>query len=408
LSLKLKVSVLHLTKREERILDGEKGEAAATAMKLLVTVGDIFDADRLIPIKSAQISGISYKTIGDAGLEFIENFAMLGAKASIYTTINPAGMDLEHWREMGIPDDFASRQSRIVSALTKIGASPTCTCTPYLLNRRPKYGDHLAWAESSAVIYANSILGARSNREGGPIALASAIIGKTPLYGLHLSENRVPTVEVDVRAELKNELDYSLLGFSVGKRLPKDIPLINLPRGRIESAHLKALGASMATSGGQAIYHVKDLTPESNILSKNRPRGKISIESSDLNETRESLSKEAEPDYVCIGCPHCNIEEIVKISRLTAGKQFVRRLMVFTSRHVWNLAKTRDYLKNIVRAGGVVIRDTCMVVAPLERIGVTRVMTNSAKAAHYLPPLCGANVSLRDLEDSLEYAVHGD
>ena len=399
---------MYLTKEEERILDGEQGEAPATAMKLLVAVGDVFGATKLIHAESAQISGISYKTIGDAGLEFIESLAESEAKASIYATMNPAGMDLENWREMGIPEEFAAKQSRIVSALKEIGVSPTCTCTPYLLTRRPVFGDHLAWAESSAVIYANSILGARTNREGGPMALASAIIGKTPMYGLHMNENRVPTVEVTVGSELTSELDFSLLGFLIGSRMPHDVPLITLPRGSVDNTSLKALGAGMATSGGQALYHIAGLTPEWNILGKNTPRDRVSVDRLDLDRTKESLSKDSRPEDICIGCPHCNIEEIERISQMSKERRFVRRLLVFTSRYVWNLAKARSSLERITEAGGKVIKDTCMVVAPLSDLGVTRVLTNSAKAAHYLPSLCDASVGLRSLKECLEYATRRD
>ncbi len=399
---------MYLTKEEEKCLDGERGDALATALKLLVTIGDIFEAERLIPVKSAQISGISYKTIGDAGLEFIENFAKLGAKTTVRTTTNPAGMDLEQWKKMGVPKDFAQKQTRIISALISMGASPTCTCTPYLLEERPKNGDHIAWAESSAVIYANSVVGARTNREGGPAALASAITGKTPLYGIHLDENRVPATEVDVKVELKDELDYSLLGFLIGEGSHEKIPLINLHGCIPDTVCLKALGASMATSGGHAIYHIRNLTPESRRFNQLNLREKISVERSDLERVKGSLSTESCPDVVCVGCPHCSIEEIRKISRWVEGKRLRRHLSVFTSRHVWSLGKAEGCLDSIVRAGGDVVRDTCMVVAPFEQMGISKVMINSAKAAYYLPTLCSTGVRLGNLEECLEHAVHGD
>ena len=397
---------MYLTSEEEKILNGESGEAAATAMSLLVTMGDIFDAKRLIPIKSAQISGISYKTIGDSGLEFIQDFSRLGAKTSVYSFINPAGMDLDHWKEMGIPEDFAINQKKIISALNEIGIESTCTCTPYLLERIPKYGEHLAWAESSAVIYANSVLGAMTNREGGPIALASAIIGKTPLHGFHIKDNRKPTIFIDVQYELKNELDFSLLGFYIGKRVSGEIPLINLPNGLINNVSLKSLGAAMATSGGQAIYHIKDFTPEYKDFKEERLE-KITAEHYDINNIKESLSEEIDPDIIFIGCPHCSIEEIEEISKISRGTRFLKKLYVCTSRHVWNTANSKGYIDEIEKAGGIVVKDTCMVVTPLERMGISRVMTNSSKAANYLPTLCKSNVSLRDLKGCMKYAIEG-
>ncbi|MCW4043149.1 MAG: aconitase X catalytic domain-containing protein [Candidatus Bathyarchaeota archaeon] len=399
---------LYLTTEEENILNRESGEAAATAMRLLVTMGEIFDADRLIPIKSAQISGISYKTIGDAGLEFIQDFSRLGAKTSVYASINPAGMDLDHWKEIGIPEDFAINQKKIISALNKIGVESTCTCTPYLLERIPKYGDHLAWAESSAVIYANSVLGAMTNREGGPIALASAIIGKTPLYGFHIKNNRRSTLSIDVQCELKNELDFSLLGFYIGKKASGEIPLIHLPTSLINNTCLKALGAAMATSGGQAIYHIKDITPESKDFKEDKLKEKITVERYELNKTKESLSQELDPDIVFIGCPHCSIEEIEEISKISRGTRLVKKLHVCTSRHVWKTANSKGYIDEIEKAGGRVVKDTCMVVTPLERMGISRVLTNSSKAANYLPTLCKSKVYLRDLKGCMKYAIDGN
>lgn len=405
---KCESKTLYLTAEEEKILNRESGEAAATAMRLLVTMGEIFDADRLIPIKSAQISGISYKTIGDAGLEFIQDFSRLGAKTSVYASINPTGMDLDNWEEIGIPKDFAINQKKIISALTDIGVEVTCTCTPYLLERIPKYGDHLAWAESSAVIYANSVLGAMTNREGGPIALASAIIGKTPLYGFHIKENRKPTLSIDVQDELKNELDFSLLGFYIGKKVSGEIPLINLPTGLINNIFLKTLGAAMATSGGQAIYHIRNITPESKDFKQEKLKEKITVKRYDLNKTKESLSQEIDPDIVFIGCPHCSIEEIKEISEISRGIQFVKKLYVCTSRHVWKIAKSKGYIDEIEKAGGRVVKDMCMVVAPLERMGISQVMTNSSKAANYLPTLCKSRVCLRDLKGCMNYAIDGN
>jgi predicted aconitase len=406
--VKRETITLYLTVEEEKILNRESGEAASTAMRLLVTMGEIFDADRLIPIKSAQISGISYKTIGDAGLEFIQDFSRSGAKTSVYASINPAGMDLDNWKEIGIPEDFAINQKKIISALNEIGVESTCTCTPYLLERIPKYGDHLAWAESSAVIYANSVLGAMTNREGGPIALASAIIGKTPLYGFHIKENRKPTIFIDVQDELKNELDFSLLGFYIGKKASGEIPLINLPTHLINNIFLKTLGASMATSGGQAIYHIKDITPEYQDFKKEKLREKIPVTRHDLIKTKESLSQEIDPDIVFIGCPHCSIEEIKDISEISKGIQFVNKLYVCTSRYIWKIAKSKGYIDEIEKAGGRVLKDTCMVVTPLERMGISRVMTNSSKAANYLPTLCKSKVCLRDLKGCLNYAITGN
>ncbi|MBS7626045.1 aconitase X catalytic domain-containing protein [Candidatus Bathyarchaeota archaeon] len=398
---------MYLSKDEEAILEGSRGEAAAIAMKLLVTIGDIFDAQRLIPVTSAQVSGISYKTIGDEGLEFIEEFARKGAAVNVHTTINPAGMDMENWREMRVPEDFAQKQERIVSALQKMGAKPTCTCTPYLLPERPKFGDHLAWAESSAVMYVNSIIGARTNREGGPAALASAVIGKTPLYGYHLEENRTPTIGIHVKSNLENELDFSLLGYYIGKNFPDKIPLIELEKSNLNEVNLKALGAGMATSGIQGLYHIKDVTPEC----KQRVFDvceRIIVERSNLSDVKESLSEQCSPEFICIGCPHCSIDEMEYISNIAVKGRFKKRVIIYTSRHVWSIAKKRGYLDRIINAGGRVVRDTCMVVSPIEKVGIGEVVTNSTKAAYYLSALSRVKTVLKSLGEALEYARNGN
>ena len=180
---------MYLTKEEEQILNGEAGETLRQAIEILVSLGDIYGADRLIPIKSAQIAGVSYKTIGDAGLEWISD---LKGSVKVPSILNPAGMDLKAWERLKISPEFAEKQKAIIKAYEKLGVSCECTCTPYTLKGfNIAYGDHLAWSESSAVSYANSVIGARTNREGGPSALSAALLGKTANYGLHLDENRL-------------------------------------------------------------------------------------------------------------------------------------------------------------------------------------------------------------------------
>ena len=220
---------MYLTKEEEKILDGEYGEVLRRCMNLLVSLGDIYGAEKLIPIKSAQISGVSYKTIKDIGLEFLEDFAKENVKVKVYATLNPAGMDLDAWRCLGIDEEFAKKQLRIIEAFKKMEVEIGCTCTPYLTGNLPKFGEHISWAESSAVSFANSVLGAKTNREGGPSALAAAIIGKTPYYGYHLDENRQATHIIELDSQLISnfrygESFYGALGYLVGKIVKNGTP----------------------------------------------------------------------------------------------------------------------------------------------------------------------------------------
>ncbi|MCD6096370.1 MAG: DUF521 domain-containing protein, partial [Thermoprotei archaeon] len=216
---------MYLTKEEERILDGEMGEALRLAMKILVGIGEIYDAERLIKISSAHISGISYNNIGDEGLEFIK-YMCNETRFKVPTTVNPAGVDLSSWKEIGISETFARKQMEIAESLLRAGAYDSFTCTPYLGYISPKFGEHISWGESSAVAFINSIVGARTNKEGGPSALAAALIGKTPLYGLHITRNRLPTVKVRVRYKVRDTVDFSALGYTIGYIIRSGVPLI--------------------------------------------------------------------------------------------------------------------------------------------------------------------------------------
>jgi len=387
------------------MLDGEYGPAKATAMKLLVTIGDVFEASRLVGIKSAQVSGVSYKNVGDAGLHFIQKLRDMGAEVSVPTTLNPAGMDLLRWKEIGFERSFAKKQLRIANAFEKMKIIPTYTCTPYLVGNCPARGEHIAWAESSAIAYANSVIGARTNREGGPTSLACAITGKTPLFGLHMEDGRTPSHVVDVEFKISKPIEYSLLGYTIGKIGGLKIPFI---RGEFHPStdELKALAAALGASGAIPMFHMEDFTPESGDASKhlNECEG-LEVEKRDIKQTLEELTTNGEADFVCIGCPHCSISELKSISKILRGKKVSKELWIFTSRHNREVAEKKGYLDEIEGAGGKVISDTCMVVSPLEGFGFTSVMTNSCKAAHYLPSTCGLKTNLLELRQCIDSAV---
>jgi len=399
---------MYLTRAEEETLNGNAGYTKQKAMEILVALGKIYEADRLIPIASAQIAGVSYRSLGDSGTEWIESLA--GDEVEVPTTLNPAGMDLGRWRDMGIPEDFAKRQLHIIKAYSDLGITPTCSCTPYLAGNLPSFGQHVAWSESSAVCYANSVIGARTNREGGPSALAAALIGKTPNYGYHLSENRQPTLQVYVRSKLKRGSDFAALGFWMGRRAKNRVPYVSgVHSARLED--LKQLGAAMASSGGVALYHVEGVTPESRAVQV-EPNEKISFGSRELRETYESLTtaKSGWVDLVCFGCPHCSLGEIQRIAELVRGKKVTEglRLWVFTSAVVRSRAEEKGFVQAIERAGGQVFSDTCMVVAPMRDLGVRRMAVNSAKAAFYGPTVPKVDIVFESLEDSVRMATGDD
>ena len=390
---------MYLSQEEEKMCNGEYGETIRKSMDILVALGDIYGATKFVDITSAQVSGVSYKTIGEAGLEYLQDLATDDkGVSSIPATLNPAGTDLDNWETFGFPQEFASKQNDIVDAYGALGITKTCTCTPYLIGNVPRFRDHISWSESSAVAYVNSVIGARTNREGGPGALAAAIVGKTPFYGYHLEENRKATLSVDVQTSLKGA-DFGALGYIVGQIVNDGIPyfkLDNIP----DNNNLKSLGAALASSGAVAMYHVEDITPEYEIAEPNNVNEKISISREDIDQTKEKLSTSSEDaDLVCLGCPHASLEEIKDVANIVKGKTIKNTLWVCTSVNVKAASDRMGYTKIIENAGGHIVCDTCMVVAPIEEMGFKIVGVNSAKAANDVPSMCGLQVKYGDVED---------
>jgi hypothetical protein len=205
---------LYLSQNDEKMLNGEKGWVLAKAMKLMVTLGEFGGAEKLIPIKRSQVAGVSYKTSGDPTLELLESLAKENVAVKTKATLNPAGMDLERWAEMGISQAFAEKQLRICKAYEKLGVESSCTCTPYLSGNKPCFREVVGFSESSAIAYVNSILGARTNRHGGLDALSAALVGRVPLMGYLLDENRRGNLLVKTNFKPKSESDYAALDIS--------------------------------------------------------------------------------------------------------------------------------------------------------------------------------------------------
>jgi len=391
---------MYLTNAEERILSGENGEVMERMFRLLVSLGDIYGADRMIPAGSAQVAGVSYKSIGDPGVEFLEDYADKGATVKIVTFLNPAGMDIEDWEELHIPPRFAEKQLRIMNAFKKMGIVVSATCTPYLAGNLPRFREHIAWSESSAISFSNSVIGARTNREGGPSALAAALCGVTPNYGLHLDENRKPQVHVEVNAKLEDNADFGAFGYVVGKQVKNRIPYFTGIK-EADTDQLKALGAAMAASGAVALYHIENMTPEAHLM-ETKGLEKLSVSDKDLDDTFSKLSTGKEPDIVILGCPHSSLKEIMTISRKVEGKKLKKPLWVCTSRMVKEAANRMGFTQTIEAAGGRILADTCMVVSPIEDMGYKTTAVNSGKAANYLPGFCKQNVVFNRLDNLLE------
>jgi hypothetical protein len=386
---------MQLDPEDEKILAGEQGETRQKMLELLVALGKVFGAEQLVPIKSAQVSGASYKTIGEYGLQWLSS---LDAKAVVPAVLNPIGMPRTRWKEMGIDADFAGKQQAVVEAYGRLGIGLECTCTPYYLHET-SFGDHLSWSESSAVSYANSVIGARTNREGGPSALAAALIGRTPCYGFHLGQNRIPQVVVDVQTATRDwtVADYGALGYHAGKLVGNRIPYFTGIRP--ERDQLKALGAAMAATGAVALYHVEDVTPEAQ---KNRfgigCLEKIPVELKEIAGVFQEVPVEA----VALGCPHCSPEELGTLARLLTGKRVTKPLYVFASQGV--IDTSRKFVEVIEKSGAKVYADTCMIVSPVME-QYRGIMVNSGKALAYVPDMCGGVARMGTTEECVWVAT---
>ena len=398
---------LHLSAEEQAMLAGEAGPGVAKAMEIVVALGRIYGAARLTPVASVQVSGVSYKNLGDAGLSFLETWAAQGARVRVPATLNPAGMDLVNWRDLGFSAAFAQRQQAVIAAYAMFGITPTCTCTPYLVGHTPSFGQHIAWAESSAVSYANSVLGARTNREGGPSALAAAIAGRTAYYGLHLDENRRATAVIDVRCPIRSESDLGALGYLGGQLVENRVPCLRFLDWQPEKLELNTLGAAMAASGAVALYHIEGITPEAGAGDVVHPGAEMHV-IDDLSPGFAALDGTCEEiDLVSLGCPHASMADLRSTADRLEGRHLKAALWVTTARSTREAAELEGLVARIEAAGGRVVSDTCMVVAPVEELGFRSMATNSAKMAFYAPSHSGLQVRFGSWEQCLEAAVTG-
>jgi predicted aconitase len=395
---------MYLTAEEERILDGEEGYARQLSMKIIVKLGEIFSADKLIPITAAHISGASYKTIGDAPILFLEDLVKNGARASVKATLNPVGFDLHDYTKWSLSQTIIEKQTHIIDLYERLNVQPILSCTPYYFQQF-KLGDHLAFSESSAVVYVNSVIGARTNREGGPSALCSAIIGKTANYGLHIAELRQPTLLVDVQTPLRGYAEFGMLGTYIGRLAGSHVPVFQGIQGTTPH-HLKYLGAGLAATGMVSMFHALGITPEAQTIDIKECNEKITVTQNELTKELHKLSTtDAIPNLIFIGCPHCSLQEIREIAAYLRNKK-VRsdvKLWICTSQTIKERAKRE--IQIIEDAGAKIICDTCIVVAYLEQLGIRTMMTCSAKAANYAPHFCNINSVMNTLQGCLQTAT---
>jgi predicted aconitase len=409
---------MYLTGEENEMLEGIYGYPVQKSMEILVGLGECYDAERMIPVSSAHHL-YSFGGVGKGGSLFIREMADKGGKFIIFSDTNPSNVD-PSWRDLRISKDSLREQTLLINAFSKMGAFLSDTCAPYLVGHVPRLGEHVAWNESSAIIFANSVLGARTNREGGPSALAAALTGRAPEYGYHLDRNRYGDLRILVTARLRDPSDYGTLGYFIGKVAEDKVPvLIGIPPS-VSWDELKLLGAAAATSGSVAMYHAVGVTPEAPTeeaafgSGKIRNRQTLEFGAREMRETEELLStaKGREIDLVIFGCPHASIGEFREIARLLSGKKLKPgvELWVFASRMVKTYAEAMGYINDIESSGGKVICNTCpfsMSPRSSRTLGFGFAATNSPKMAYYF--IQGKDVSIHygSTEKCVEAATTG-
>lgn len=386
---------MYLTDEEKKMLDGELGYPKQKAMQILVALGESYGAEKMIDVTSCHLPGASVQLLGEAGVMFVKEMAAKGGCFRAFTTTNPTSCDPSMWEALAISEDCVKQQHSLTCAYQSLGAITCGCCSPYYIGNAPRVGEHAAWGESSAVVYANSVLGARTNREGGPSALAAALTGKVPAYGMHLTENRYGKILVHVPRPLKGIADYGTLGYFVGSIAGQDTPVFTGIQASVTFDELKSLGSALATSGAVSLFHVVGVTPEAPTLEVafggKEPEKTIEYTVKDEKETEAhlNLEKSDHVDWVYIGCPQCSIIEVRDIAKALDGKKVNKdvEMWICASTPVKTLAEQMGYAKVIKEAGAKLVCETCPAHAPSKEMakikGYRTITTDSAKMAHY-------------------------
>ena len=409
---------LTLSDKDHEMLTGAHGAAAKMAMSILVRMAEISGAKELLDISGAHIDSTVY--IGDAGLEFAERLASLGAKVSVPTTLNVSGLDEHHWKEWAVPPEWARQAQRQMTAYQSMGTIPTWTCAPYQTEMRPLFGQQIAWGESNAIVFANSVIGARTERYPDLFDVCCAITGRAPAIGLHLTENRAGKLLLnlkDIPEALQVSDDfYPVLGHFLGKAAHDMIPVIAGMKIIPNEDQLKALGAGAASSGAVALFHMVGITPEAPTIEAafqgNKPQETSAITMDMLRQARRELTHtdNARLDMVVLGSPHFSLAEFKKLAPLVAGKKKNARVkfLVTSSRAMAQLAQQAGFLESLQEFGAQLTVDTCILTTPMLPKEIEFLMTNSAKFAYYAPGLLDKKITFGSLADCVNSAITGD
>ena len=413
---------MNLTDADREMIEGRRGPAVQMAMSIVVQMAEVYGAAELMDITAAHIDSTIY--IGEAGLEFAERLASLGAHVAVPTTFNVSGLDEHHWQEWPVPVDWARNAQRQMAAYRRMGGVPTWTCAPYQGKTRPRFGQQIAWGESSAIVFANSVLGARTERYPDLLDICCAITARVPAVGLHLAENRAGEILIqlaDIPLPIQqDELFYPVFGYLLGKIAQDRIPVVagmQTQSGPTED-QLKALGAAAASSGSVALMHLVGITPEAATLDAafhgREPARVVAVTMDDLRAARRELTtaEGQQLDMVIVGCPHFSLDEFRQLAALIEGQHLHPgvRFLVTSSRGIVRLAargREGGYVAALEAFGGQVTVDTCPLATPMLPPEIRTVMTNSGKHAYYAPGLLNAQVTVGSLADCVRSAVAG-
>ena len=379
---------VELTREEEKALRGEKGEALASAYRILVAIGEATGAKKLVPVKWAHVSGVNYKTIGDAGLEFLEKFSR-EARVAVKTTVNPMGYDRS--RPEGLSEKFIEKQGAIVEAYERMGVTPSFTCTPYEVFNLPKNAT-VSFAESNAAVFSNSLMGLRTNKESALSALASSVTGKAPLSDLRINEHRKPKIAIVPETGIKSELDYGLLGYFAGKTVKESS--VALPGIEPDRQQAKALAGAIGTSGSCGMF------------TTGTAKEKVSFGDKEAQDVMDELSTADYGDVITFGSPQLGMYELERLAGMVEGKKFKKPCMIFCSRAIHNQAAKVGLTGKLEKAGGEFMCDSCTCLTPyISKDEVDSVVTNSIKGAYYLGHSNKVKVALKDMKTIVkEYA----
>lgn len=394
-----------LTDEEKTCLQGSHGEANRLAVELLVRLGEAFGSERLIPITSAHILG-HYGSLHQAGIDFLERLAEGGGQCRVPTTVDPSSVDFDRWEQFRVPEDYVGKQKRLQVAVEKLGVIPSWSCTPYFAHNVPRFGQNIAWAESSAVAYANSVIGARTNRTPFGLDICAAITGKIPEFGLYVEKNRRGSVLFEVELGAFSDLDYHTLGAIVGRRSGSRIPVIKGIPPDVTNDRLKCFGAGAASAGSVALYHASGITPEAQLkdpFDGRRPEEIFTVSRKDLRDMEDQIST-ADPDskaeMVTLGCPLLSIGELKAVFQKMRDRRVRKDILfwIYLSQETYDLGRALGLVDPLEKAGIWFSTQTCATISPVKVWGFSHVMTNSAKCALVVPSEHNLSITYRDTD----------